>query len=716
MVRMLGTRGSGRLLSGAVWIAAAVAALHASQAVAQQATSGATHQVIGHGLTMVVDTRWVEGSGYRPVRFDFTPAVPGTEDRTLSITFSYDSLWQSNRYMSVTQEAVIPAGAATASATIAVPEHFNPQQYRVEVSEDGRRLKKLSFDAPGAGNWYSGMEEAVPGVLVVWPVGSPDTSVIAAQFPAVASIRNQWGGGPVQFGQLPLLATMPANRLPQTWLQYTNADLVFVPRDQLEIVRTQYPETLTAIRRWTAAGGNLIVTGAGANWEHLAAIEDLLELPALAGAEGDTRRGWTAPDKRLYGRGVPDASGQSYAPSPAIAVAKDGTPLATGPAPDQAGFVSRELGLGAVVAMAPDNPFPGAAPDWAWLLNDLGDERYLWFKRHGLSTKRDNQDFWNWMIQGVGLAPVTAFRVLISLFVLGIGPVNYIWLRYKRKLHLLLVIVPTCALSVTAGLFAWAMIGDGLGMRTRVRSYTEIDQRRGEAVCWSRISYYAGLAPLGGLSFAPDVAVYPLSDVGYNPQFSDARSVEWTDEGQRLTSGWVPARTVRQFVTVRARASESRLQISRTDAADPTVENLLGTHIERLIVVGPDGTAYQAADIDEGATAQLAAADAAALAALKVDINRRRPFVPAGMQPDDYYDTLFGGRVYYGYFNNGSIESPMQVTGRLEHGLTQVLSLRPEALPPRTYVALVDESPETDVGVESYRAEEDSLHVIVGRW
>ena len=75
---MLGAHGSGRVLSGAMWIAAAVAASHSSLALAQQATSGATHQVIGHGLTMVVDTRWVEGSGYRPVRFEFTPAVPGT--------------------------------------------------------------------------------------------------------------------------------------------------------------------------------------------------------------------------------------------------------------------------------------------------------------------------------------------------------------------------------------------------------------------------------------------------------------------------------------------------------------------------------------------------------------------------------------------------------------------------------------------------------------
>jgi len=39
--------------------------------------------------------------------------------------------------------------------------------------------------------------------------------------------------------------------------------------------------------------------------------------------------------------------------------------------------------------------------------------------------------------------------------------------------------VPACALIVTVALFMYAIVTDGVGVRTRVRSYTMIDQRSG---------------------------------------------------------------------------------------------------------------------------------------------------------------------------------------------------------------------------------------------
>ena len=101
---------------------------------------------------------------------------------------------------------------------------------------------------------------------------------------------------------------------------------------------------------------------------------------------------------------------------------------------------------------------------------------------------------------GIGLTPVGSFLVLIALFVVLIGPVNYYLLRRWRRLYLLLVTVPAGAALRDAALFAYALICDGLGVRVRVRGLIEIDQRVGRTVSWSRQSYYAGLAPSQGLA------------------------------------------------------------------------------------------------------------------------------------------------------------------------------------------------------------------------
>ena len=79
---------------------------------------------------------------------------------------------------------------------------------------------------------------------------------------------------------------------------------------------------------------------------------------------------------------------------------------------------------------------------WNWVFNTLGPEHWSWYRRHGLSLQRENSAFWNFLIPGVGLAPVTQFQVLISLFVLVIGPLNFVLLRRWHKLNLLVITVP----------------------------------------------------------------------------------------------------------------------------------------------------------------------------------------------------------------------------------------------------------------------------------
>ncbi len=248
----------------------------------------------------------------------------------------------------------------------------------------------------------------------------------------------------------------------------------------------------SALAAWTAAGGNLWVYGVGEQWEHLPELEKILDLLSDRGPTGPAPPGWTAPEKGLYGR-TPEAAetsedddegnpviyrnGRRVAARPAKrSPAGPKTPLPT--PPQRPSFVFRPMQAGLVVALASEQPFPGTAGDWRWVLDSMGDSRWHWYERHGLSLKRENPDYWNFLIPGVGVAPVTQFCVLITVFVIGIGPVNYWLLRRRRQLHLLLLTIPASAAAVTLLLFAYALMADGLDVRVRAERHTTRSTQR----------------------------------------------------------------------------------------------------------------------------------------------------------------------------------------------------------------------------------------------
>ena len=115
------------------------------------------------------------------------------------------------------------------------------------------------------------------------------------------------------------------------------------------------------------------------------------------------------------------------------------------------------------------------------------------------------------MIPGVGLVPVTRFQILITLFVVVIGPVNYYSLRRWGKLNLTVLTVPTGAIFLTAALLLYALLSDGLGVRLRAPEHDahRSNNRRSHGA-GRGCPYYAGLAPAGGLMFSGDTAVVPL--------------------------------------------------------------------------------------------------------------------------------------------------------------------------------------------------------------
>ena len=101
--------------------------------------------------------------------------------------------------------------------------------------------------------------------------------------------------------------------------------------------------------------------------------------------------------------------------------------------------------MGCVAAIAAAKPFPGQDTDWILLFNSVPDNHWKWFRRTGFSLHRTNDDYWTFLIPGVGEAPVVSFLLLVSLFAIVIGPVNYVVLGRSRRLYLLLLTVPAGA-------------------------------------------------------------------------------------------------------------------------------------------------------------------------------------------------------------------------------------------------------------------------------
>lgn len=663
----------------------------------------------GDGLTVTVDS-WnisTTGGGYCPVWVQVSNM--SKKQRSLRVVVESQMYPGLEVAQNIELDPSNPtSGASIAEFTLSVPLTSPYMVGSFKVYERGRELKKLGTAGVGGALWWG--NQPLPTVLYVGR-SSPDMRNLNE---AVA--KTSFGAGTaVQNNYQPL--TVNPDLVPTKWIDFTMLDMLLVSIKELE----QLPApSRDAIAEWTLAGGNLFVYGLGDDRENSAELKRLLDLDRRPPRNAEWREPKveernTEPAGQAPTQVVRTPSGQRVrvATSPA---ASSGTPAATSNAaqPPKSEivphFAVRTFGLGLLVACSTDDPFPGQIDDWAWVLKSLGPHRVQWHERHGMSPRGENDDFWNFLIPGVGKAPVTGFQVLITLFALAIGPVNYFVLQRRKQLYLMIVTVPVFAGVTTALLLGYAVASDGFALRGRVRSVTLLDQVRGESVCWSRISYYAGVAPSGGLRFSPDTAVYPMEPPGSS---GGQRSVDWT-EGQHLTSGWLRSRTPTQLVTVAYRQSGEQLVVASSSTGVVRVTNNLGANIGMLVLAAADGTFYSTQDLPRDESVRLEQNDLAELQiALRKLVDGQRLEVPAEINDRNLWVGPTSRRTMYW---RGGLVSQWQ-TG-IGEGIFQVLQSPgadklKDLLQPGTYLAITDQPPTVDLGVTKMQ-DEGSLYVIVG--
>lgn len=385
-------------------------------------------------------------------------------------------------------------------------------------------------------------------------------------------------------------------------------------------------------------------------------------------------------------------------------------------------YAQRDVGFGSVLAFrrtALETPLAlalGGAREATKQWSKRG-----WGLRHGFEPTEPSPAFGNLLIPGVGIAPVNEFQVLITLFVLGIGPLNY-WLLWRRQqLQLLVLTTPLCALAVTLGLFAYAAVADGFDVKARVRSLTLLDQTTQEAATWSRVSHYVAMMPEELPSFPDDTAVYPIRPV-WESAIAAApatRQIDWRGEKQTLASGWIPSRTTVQHLTIRCRQTEAKVLVRQEAGDDGEISNQLGAPIELLLVRNSEGDWGRATGIDEGAVARLDAVSRfEALKDVRLITIANQPEFPvgAGKAVEQTLERLGSGRDMRRIQRNLSMASLTDNLLNAQIGaLSGLRGGRGLDIPPRTYLAVTSLAVETPLGWDQVR-EIGSFHVIVGKW
>ncbi len=669
-----------------------------------------------HGVKLTIDTRWVEGRGYRPVRITANATKSVNYDRNVMIQFSADDRYYraNNPDITVTKSFVIPAGALVGKTVLSVPQfnQWNQIGWLVYIDDDyADELSVPVLQGISSGSWY----QAEPRVLYV----EPNTKVLKAvdapipeqpsrrRFPV--QVATNAGG---RFG--PMAVEVAPQDLPTSWIDYSCVDFVQLTLAELSKLIVANPDAWHAIRRWVGAGGNLVVYDIK-NESRVGDIEEFFGLNTEAGGS-PKQRGWRV-DREQINVGMNDRTSQDTIVSgePAIAVSEDEIALYDTRTGQQLRKLSekafwRPYRLGSIVASVSEKRIDYEnSPHYAVPAID----RQLWPIRHGTSFQYGTNDFWDFLIPDVGLAPVGAFRILITVFVIAIGPVNYWLLRRWRRLHLLLITVPVSAALVTFALFAYAILSDGFGTRVRVRSFTEIDQRDGEALCWSRRTYYCGLTPRAGIRLPTDVMVSPMTTADNRSQRFAARYLDWGDQ-QLLLDGWIKSRNPTQMMTVRARTSDRKILV-RGDGESLQVANQLGTRIEKLLVRYNDGAYHWGENIDADGRMSLEPAElATARDNLQLVFNQRAPRFPDEWRGGDQVFGISSGRRYYYGYRSGDFYNPTTSRSRLEWAMTTYGPSGDEQ-PPGSYLAIVERSPELELGIAG-AVESGSLHVVFGRF
>ncbi|MBI5432805.1 MAG: hypothetical protein HZA52_08250 [Planctomycetes bacterium] len=210
--------------------------------------------------------------------------------------------------------------------------------------------------------------------------------------------------------------------------------------------------------------------------------------------------------------------------------------------------------------------------------------------------------------------PYKLFALLLVLFAIVIGPVNFVLVKRSKRPVLLLVTIPVIALGAALALFGFGIVSQGLGVKVASHTFALLDQREHRSMASEMRMLFAGLAPARGLEPGPgaalmQVARYTSGGGWTEPAYDGQRYLVAHDPGLVLAGGYLPARAAFLHQIVTERAERGRLELAHA-GGELAATNALGTTVERLLVRDEAGRYWtSAAPLGESARTTLAPLD-----------------------------------------------------------------------------------------------------------
>ena len=602
------------------------------------------------GFTMSVRIDPVGGYGYHPFYLDFLPSgAQFNRDRQLQVRIRPRDSRSTLLDFECSTPVLLPQGSPGESVTVLVPEYYRWDSFQVSIHEDGQ-LVETGSTTMSIGRNICRYSKQLTSVGIITPSDDGQQDAAWKEFPDVRTLVTVLGEGPlpedakslklnlsqakrvvrqvqpawVQFRLLPELG------LHNTWLGYSQLDVIIVAEPVLQRIESQSPQAYQALLDWIVAGGNLWVHHPTTepstllrqvNPQHPVASQLLPanSVKSVIDPTGDNDTSDLAYDS--WNEVQKQSSHYNYS--------RQNKPF------KQRGDVFQELkaaghafanvvpqadlakqmrigkyGAGRVLVLDSEEPFPGSFQFWVSAGLVTSHEQLRWIDRNGVDIAAGNESYWSWLIPSVGRPPVRTFLIVNTLFVIVIGPLCYFVLRRYHRLYLLYFFAPALALLVTTSLFAYALAVDGTRTKTRIRQISWIDPSGGSVLEQSRQTYYSVFGT-DDLRFPADVLVSPLVNRPirdrYRSRSSSAAgqgSVRWSEEHQWFGGSFLPPRDQAQYLVTRPRRLNAEFGFSfKSDHAE--LNNGFGVSIERFVVRDRNRRFFVGENIPKGGVGRL---------------------------------------------------------------------------------------------------------------
>jgi hypothetical protein len=366
--------------------------------------------------------------------------------------------------------------------------------------------------------------------------------------------RTQWAPYVGDF----LLSLRTFDQLSANWKAYTSLDTVILDLSSGELPGVALLEALAS---WCRSGGTLIVLGVPS--------DSIAGFPGLGAAI----------DERFVQlpRPHPRNKGDVFKPCHEVF--------------EEQGLSSYRFGFGTLIAshLGPEAGWPLEVDDEGVSLAYIAarakvPEAWSRASRGSRSVQNDVER----LLDRFADLPLRTLMAFMVLFALLLGPINFMWLRRKKKPMLLLVSVPVISIGCSIALLLYGVLAEGLDIRSVTRTWAVLDQRNQTATFGEVRRVFAGRSPGEGLRPQVGTLVMPGSNKWYGSHRQENLFLTDTTNGLVLSGDYFPVRNAFLQMIFSDRTSRLRLDV-KTVGEDIEVTNALGTSVDDLLLRGPNG-------------------------------------------------------------------------------------------------------------------------------